>query len=169
MGELYAAYFAKDAALETVSVRYFNVFGPRQSLLSDYASVIPLFIRNVVEGIRPTIFGDGTQTRDFTYVDNIVEAILRSVHRNIPSGSVLNIATGKSISLNDLVSLLNQIFGSKNEPTYAPERQGDVKHSRANIEYSKGLLGDYNITELRDGLVKTARWFLEISGRFQTL
>jgi hypothetical protein len=81
MGELYAAYFAKDTALETVSVRYFNVFGPRQSLLSDYASVIPLFIRNVVEGIRPTIFGDGTQTRDFTYVDNIVEAILRSVNQ----------------------------------------------------------------------------------------
>jgi len=167
MGELYAAHFARETALETVSVRYFNVFGPRQSLLSDYASVIPLFIRNVAEGKRPTIFGDGTQTRDFTYVDNIVEAVLRSVHRTIPSGSVVNIGTGKSISLNELVSLLNQIFGSKSEPIYAPERQGDIKHSRANIELSNDLLGDYNVTELRDGLVKTAPWFMEISGRSQ--
>ncbi len=167
MGELYAAHFARETALETVSVRYFNVFGPRQSLLSDYASVIPLFIRNVAEGNRPTIFGDGTQTRDFTYVDNIVEAVLRSVHRTIPSGSVVNIATGKSISLNELVSLLNQIFGSKSEPIYGSKRQGDIKHSRANIELSNDLLGDYNVTELRDGLVKTARWFMEISGRSQ--
>ena len=167
IGELYAAQFAKQTALETVSVRYFNVFGPRQSLISNYASVIPLFIRKVAEGNRPTIFGDGTQTRDFTYVDNIVEAVLRSVHRTIPSGSVVNIATGKSISLNELVSLLNQIFGSRSEPIYAPERQGDIKHSKANIELSNDLLGDYNVTKLRDGLVKTARWFLEISGRSQ--
>lgn len=167
IGELYAAHFGRETALETVSVRYFNVFGPRQSLLSDYASVVPLFIRNLAEGNRPTIFGDGTQTRDFTYVDNIVEAVLRSVHRTIPSGSVVNIATGKSISLNELVSLLNQIFGSRSEPIYAPERQGDIKHSRANIELSNDLLGDYNVTEFRDGLVKTARWFMEISGRTQ--
>jgi nucleoside-diphosphate-sugar epimerase len=167
MGELYAAHFAKNSALETVSVRYFNVFGPRQSLLSDYASVIPLFIRQFAEGSSPTVFGDGTQTRDFTYIENVVEAILRAAQRTIPSGSVLNIATGKSISINELVQALNNIFGSQKEPIYGPERQGDIKHSRASVEISSQLLGDYNLTDFRDGLVKIVRWFLETAGRTQ--
>ena len=167
MGELYAAQFARSTSLETVSLRYFNVFGPRQNLDSQYAAVIPLFIRKLAEGGRPVIFGDGTQTRDFTYIENIVEANLRAAQVSLPSATILNIATGTQISLNELVNLLNGIFGSQIEPIYEPERQGDIKHSQANTSFSQDLLGDYNVAELREGLVKTARWFLEISGRVQ--
>jgi nucleoside-diphosphate-sugar epimerase len=167
MGELYAAQFARSTSLETVSLRYFNVFGPRQNLDSQYAAVIPLFIRKLAEGSRPVIFGDGTQTRDFTYIENIVEANLRAAQVSLPYATILNIATGTQISLNELVSLLNGIFGSQIEPIYEAERQGDIKHSQANTSFSQDLLGDYNVAELREGLVKTARWFLEISGRVQ--
>jgi nucleoside-diphosphate-sugar epimerase len=165
MSELYAAQFARSTSLETISFRYFNVFGPRQNLESKYAAVIPLFIRKLAEGDRPVIFGDGTQTRDFTFIDNIVEANLRAAEGSFPSGSIMNIATGMRTSLNELVNLLNGIFGSQQEPVYESERLGDVRHSRANTALSKDLLGSYNLTELREGLVKTARWFLEFSGR----
>jgi nucleoside-diphosphate-sugar epimerase len=167
MGELYAAQFARSTSLETVSLRYFNVFGPRQNLESQYAAVIPLFIRQLAEGNRPTIFGDGTQTRDFTFIDNIVEANLRAAQISLPSGTIMNIATGKRISLNELVNLLNEIFGSQIQPVYEAGRLGDIKHSRASTGLSKELLGDYSVAELREGLVKTARWFLEASGRVQ--
>jgi nucleoside-diphosphate-sugar epimerase len=167
MGELYATQFARSTSLETVSLRYFNVFGPRQNTESQYAAVIPLFIRKMAEGGRPCIFGDGTQTRDFTFIENIVEANLRAAQSSLPSGAILNIATGMRISLNELVGLINQIFGSQIEPVYEPARQGDIKHSRASTSLSKELLGDYNVAELRAGLVKTARWFLELSGRVQ--
>jgi UDP-N-acetylglucosamine/UDP-N-acetylgalactosamine 4-epimerase len=103
--------------------------------------VIPLFIRRLADGERPVIFGDGTQTRDFTFIDNI--------------------------SLNELVHLLNEIFGAQKEPIYEAERMGDIKHSRANTHLSTELLGDYNVAELREGLVETAKWFLEFSGRIK--
>ena len=159
MGELYAAQFARSTPLETISLRYFNVFGPRQNLESRYAAVIPLFIRRLADGERPVIFGDGTQTRDFTFIDDIVEANLRAAQISLPSGIVLNIATGRRISLNELVHLLNEIFGAQKEPIYEAERMGDIRHSRANTRLSKDLLGDYNVTALREGLVKTAKWF----------
>jgi nucleoside-diphosphate-sugar epimerase len=167
MGELYAAQYARSGSLETVSLRYFNVFGPRQNLESGYAAVIPIFVRKLAEGIRPTIFGDGTQTRDFTFVDNIVEANLRAAEAALPSGTVMNVATGTRTSLNELVQVLNGIFGSQKEPVYEPERLGDIKHSRADTRLSKDLLGEYNLNEFRQGLVQTARWFLESSGRIQ--
>ena len=165
MSELYAAQFARITSLETISFRYFNVFGPRQNLESKYAAVIPLFIRKLAEGDRPVIFGDGTQTRDFTFIDNIVEANLRAAQGSLPSGSIMNIATGTRTSLNELVNLLNEIFGSHQEPVYEPARLGDIKDSLADVSLSKDLLGDYNLTAFREGLVKTARWFLEFSGR----
>lgn len=167
MGELYAAQFARSTSLETVSLRYFNVFGPRQNMESRYAAVIPLFIRKLAEGKRPVIFGDGSQTRDFTFIDNIVEANLRAAQVSLPSGTILNIATGTRISLNELMKLLNEIFDSQIEPVYEAERLGDIKHSRASTGLSKELLEDYNVVELRSGLVKTAQWFLELSGRIQ--
>jgi nucleoside-diphosphate-sugar epimerase len=167
MGELYTELFAKTTQLETLSVRYFNVFGPRQSFAADNAAVIPLFIRKVAEGGSPTIFGDGEQTRDFTFVADTVEAILRAAGSEIPSGTALNVATGTSLSLNELVCLLNEIFGSQIAPAYGPERRGDVRHSRASIDRSKRFLGDYVLTDFRDGLVQTVRWFLESSGRRQ--
>jgi UDP-glucose 4-epimerase len=165
MSELYAAQFARSTSLETISFRYFNVFGPRQNVESKYAAVIPLFIRKLTESARPVIFGNGTQTRDFTFIDNIVEANLRAAQGSLSSGAVMNIATGARTSLNELVRLLNEIFGSHQEPVYEPARLGDIKDSLADITLSKDLLGDYNLTPLREGLVKTARWFLEFSGR----
>jgi UDP-glucose 4-epimerase len=164
MGELYAAQFSSITSLETISLRYFNVYGPRQDLSSRHPAVIPLFIRRLANGDPPVIFGDGTQTRDFTFIDNIVEANLRAAQVSVPSGVILNIASGTQISLNELVKLLNEIFGSQKAPIYEPERLGDIKHSRANICLSQDLLGDYNVTGLRAGLLKTALWFLKISG-----
>jgi nucleoside-diphosphate-sugar epimerase len=164
MGELYTGLFARTTQLETLSVRYFNVFGPRQRFATDHAAVIPLFIRNVAEGGNPTIFGDGEQTRDFTFVADAVEAILRAARSQIPSGAVLNVATGTSLSLNELVHLLSEILGSYIVPVYRPERQGDVRHSRAGTARSKHLLGDYVLTDLREGLVQTARWILDSTG-----
>ncbi len=165
MGELYAAQFARFGAIETVSLRYFNVFGPRQNLYGGYAAVIPVFIRKLADGNSPVIFGDGTQTRDFTFVDNIVEANLRAAKSQLPSGTILNVATGTRVSLNELASVLNKIFGSQIKSINEPERLGDIKHSCADTRLSEELLGDYKVAEFREGLVKTARWFLEASGR----
>jgi nucleoside-diphosphate-sugar epimerase len=165
MSELYAAQFARFGAIETISLRYFNVFGPRQNLEGGYAAVIPLFIRQLADGNCPVIFGDGTQTRDFTFIDNIVEANLRAVKIPLPPGTILNVATGARISLNKLASVLNEIFGSQIKSIHEPERLGDIKHSCADIRLSEKFLGDYNVAEFRKGLVKTARWFLEVSGR----
>jgi nucleoside-diphosphate-sugar epimerase len=165
MGELYAAQFAKLGAIETISLRYFNVFGPRQNLESGYAAVIPLFIRKLADGNRPVIFGDGTQTRDFTFIDNIVEANLRAVKVSLPSSTTLNVATGTRISLNELAIVLNEIFGSQIKSINEPERLGDIKHSCADTRLSEKFLGHYQVAPFREGLVKTARWFLEVSGR----
>jgi nucleoside-diphosphate-sugar epimerase len=165
MGELYANQFARFGAIETVSLRYFNVFGPRQNLESGYAAVIPLFIRKLADGLSPVIFGDGTQTRDFTFVDTIVEANLRASEGQLPAGTVLNVATGTRVSLNELTGVLNKIFGSQIPSINEPERLGDIKHSCADTRLSEELLGDYQVAEFREGLVKTARWFLEVSGR----
>lgn len=167
MGELYATQFSRSTSLETISLRYFNVFGPRQNIESSYASEIPLFIRRLAEGSRPVILGDGAQTRDFTYVDNVVEANLRAARASLASGTILNIAAETRFSLNDVVGLLNGIFGSQKEPVYEPEHLDGVEHPQANASLSRELLGDYRVAEFRDGLVKTARWFLETSGRVQ--
>lgn len=165
MDELYAAQFAKMGTIETVSFRYFNVFGPRQNLDGGYAAVIPLFIKKMADGNSPVIFGDGTQTRDFTFIDNIVEANLRAAEKPLPPCSILNIATGIRVSLNELSNVLNEIFGSQIKSIYEPARMGDIKHSCADIGLSESLLGDYRVAKFREGLVKTARWFLEVSGR----
>ena len=159
--ELYAAHFAKTAPIEIISLRYFNVFGPRQSLESGYAAVIPLFIRNFSQAAQPIIFGDGSQTRDFIFVDNIVEANLRAINCSPAPGIAVNVATGYRLSLNELVGLLNEIFGTRIIPIHQPERTGDIRHSCADISASEKLLGDYNRVSLRDGLQKTVKWFLK--------
>jgi nucleoside-diphosphate-sugar epimerase len=161
MSELYAAQFAKTTPVEIISLRYFNVFGPRQSLEGGYAAVIPLFIRSFGQGVRPIIFGDGTQTRDFTFIDNIAEANLRAASFSLPSGTTINVATGCRLSLNEMVQLLNEIFDARTEPIYQQERGGDIKHSCADIALSEKLLGNYNTVSFRDGLQKTADWFLK--------
>ncbi len=129
--------------------------------------MVPLFIRIIADGLSPTIFGDGTQTRDYTFVDNVVEANLRAAERSVPSGTVINIGSGERTSTNELSKTLNEILGAQKEPTYAPELETGIKHFPADTKLSNELLGDYNVTPLRDGLVHTARWFLKNSGRTQ--
>jgi nucleoside-diphosphate-sugar epimerase len=167
LGEIYSLQFAQMTQVETISLRYFNVFGPRQNLDGGATAVVPQFIRKLADGVRPIVFGDGTQTRDFTYVDSVVEANLRAVRTSIPSGTILNIATGSRLSLNALLEMLNEIFGSQIAPIYESNRTGDIKHSCADVHLSEKLLGDYNRAEIRDGLVLTARWFLSTSDRIK--
>lgn len=160
-GEYYCRMFTNLYGLETVSLRYFNVFGPRQDPTSEYAAVIPKFLTLMVEGKRPTIFGDGMQSRDFTYVGNNVTANLLACHRPDIGGEVLNIACGESFTLLDLVGELNSILGKSIEPILSPPRPGDVKHSLADIERAQRLLGFAPEIGFREGIEKLTAWFRE--------
>jgi nucleoside-diphosphate-sugar epimerase len=158
-GELYCRVFQRAYGLETVSLRYFNVFGPRQDPSSDYAAVIPKFITAMLAGRPPTIFGDGKQSRDFTYVQDVVEANLRTLEAPQAPGSAINIARGERHTLLQLVDLLNDILGTDFEPTFAPARQGDVRHSHASTVLARGLLGYEPSVSFREGLERTVEWF----------
>jgi nucleoside-diphosphate-sugar epimerase len=159
-GELYARVFAKLYELETVSLRYFNIFGPYQDPASEYAAVIPKFIQMMLKGGAPTIYGDGEQSRDFTYIDNAVEAnLLACRSTKVGKGEVINVACGESYTLNELVAALNEILGTKLSPIYAESKPGDVKHSLAAIERAKSLLGYDVKVDFREGLQRTAEWF----------
>lgn len=151
-GERYCQIFTKIYGLETVCLRYFNVFGPNQDPTSQYSAVIPKFIGLMLKGKRPTIFGDGTQSRDFTHVSNNVAANLLACTAKGISGEVFNIACGESFTLTQLLDIINNILGIKIEPNFEPERPGDVKHSLADISSAKEKLGFSVITRFKDGL-----------------
>lgn len=158
--ETYAAVFCKCYGLDTVSLRYFNVFGPRQNPDSEYAAVIPKFIRLMRNGQAPEIFGDGGQTRDFTYIDNVVAAnIGAALSENAMRGEAVNVGTGVSASLNDLVERLNAILKTRFTPIYRPDRAGDVRDSLANIAKADRLFGYVPAVSFEDGLRRTARSF----------
>ncbi len=158
--EYYAKAFCHCYGLDTFSMRYFNVFGPRQNPYSQYAAVIPKFITGMMQGERPKIFGDGLQTRDFSYVGNVVEANLRAVTHSGPlGGEVVNIANGGATSLNQLVSMLNQLLGTDLQPEYQGERVGDVKHSHASTEKAFRLIGFQPTIDLQEGLARTVAYF----------
>ena len=159
VAEQYCQMFTSLYGLETVTIRYFNVFGPRQDPSSPYSGVISLFIRALVEGRSPTIYGDGGQTRDFTYVANVVDGVLRACHAPAASGEVINVATGGRISLNDLFRALRDLVGARVEPVYAESRAGDVRDSQADIQKARRLLGYEPIVSLEEGLGKTVEWF----------
>jgi nucleoside-diphosphate-sugar epimerase len=159
VAEQYCQMFTQLYGLETVTIRYFNVFGPRQDPSSPYSGVISLFIRALVEGRQPTIYGDGEQTRDFTYVANVVDGVLRACDARNASGEVINVATGGRISLNRLFSVLQDLTGSSVEPIYAAERAGDVRDSQADITKARTLLGYEPSVTLEQGLDKTVAWF----------
>jgi len=150
--------FTRVYGFETVSLRYFNVFGPRQDPNSEYAAVIPRFISLMLRGQQPIIFGDGQQTRDFTYIENVVDANLKAMYAEQASGEAINIACGKSLSLLELVSILNELLGARIEACHAPERQGDIKHSLADISKARQLLGYEPRIGIREGLSKTLDW-----------
>ena len=158
-GEMYCRAFFWLYGLETVVLRYFNVFGPRQDPTSQYAAVIPRFILALRHGEAPLIYGDGEQTRDFTYVGNVVSANLLACTAPDAVGSVINIACGARTSLNELVRHLKEVVGSSAEPTYADPRPGDVKHSLADISRATELLGYHVEVPLHDGFRRTAAFF----------
>jgi nucleoside-diphosphate-sugar epimerase len=159
VGEQYMQMFTQLYGLETVSIRYFNVFGPRQDPSSPYSGVISLFTRALVEGRRPTIYGDGEQTRDFTFVANVVDGVLRAAEAPGVAGAVINVATGGRISLNQLFATLARLVGSSSTPVYAEARAGDVRDSQADITRAQRLLGYQPTVDLEDGLRVTLDWF----------
>ena len=159
VAEEYCRLFTQLYGLETVTTRYFNVFGPRQDPSSPYSGVISLFISALVEGRAPTIYGDGEHTRDFTYVANVVDGVLRACHAPKASGEVINVATAGRISLNDLFRTIKELTGARVEAIYAEPRAGDVKDSQADISKAERLLGYRPIVNLQEGLKKTVEWF----------
>lgn len=157
--EYYCQSFTQVYGLETVSLRYFNVFGPRQDPTSQYAAVIPLFITAMSQGKSPTIFGDGTQSRDFTYIDNVVHGNLLAAKAPEAAGQVMNLATGGRVTLLDLVEKINTILGTQIPPIHAEERPGDIKHSRAGIEKAMALLDYAPIVDFDEGLARTVHFY----------
>lgn len=164
-GEGYCLAFWKAYSLETVCLRYFNVFGPRQDPNSPYAAVIPIFIKTMLQGEPPVIFGDGLQSRDFTYIDNVVEATLQAATAPDGAGEVLNIAYGQRHTLLELVETLNAILGTDLSPRFAPPRPGDVRHSQAKVAKAEALLGFRSKVGFEEGLRRTVEWFQ--SSRFE--
>lgn len=163
-GEYYMKVFASVYGLETVSLRYFNVFGPRQSANSEYSAVLAKFITQMLQGETPTIFGDGEQSRDFTFVDNAVEANLLacSAAAERVNGKVFNVATGSCVSLNETYKLLEKITGFKGAPRYEAPRLGDVKHSVADIRLAEQHLGYLPRVSFEEGLARTVTWYREV-------
>jgi nucleoside-diphosphate-sugar epimerase len=163
MGEYYARIFNDIYGLETVSLRYFNVFGPRQDPKSQYAAVVPKFITLLASSRPPVIFGNGKQSRDFTYIDNVVDANLLAAKAPKTNGKVVNIACGERTTVNELARLIAKIMGKNIGPVYKPARKGDVLHSLAGIALAKKTLGYKPAVSLEDGLKKTVEFFTRSS------
>ena len=159
--EQYCMVANRVYGVETVALRYFNVFGERQDPLSGYAAVIPKFIRMMLDGQRPTIFGDGQTSRDFTHVENVVEANLAAAVEPAAAGRVMNIAVGSSHTLNELVSTLQGLVDSELEPEYGPPRPGDVSESLADVSLARKLLGYEPRIGFEEGLQRTIAWIVE--------
>jgi len=159
VAEQYCQMFTRLYGLQTVTTRYFNVFGPRQDPSSPYSGVISIFISALCERRRPTIYGDGEHTRDFTYVANVVDGVLRACTADNASGEVINVATSGRISLNTLFNTIRNLVGSTVEPIYAEPRAGDVKDSQADISKAKRVLGYQPSVTFEAGLAKTVEWY----------
>jgi UDP-glucose 4-epimerase len=160
-GEYYCQAFTAVYGLETVGLRYFNVFGPRQDERSHYAAVIPKFLAAMLRGQPPTIYGDGTQSRDFTYIDNVVYGNLLAIEAPRAAGEVMNLATGGRVTLLELVDRLNALLGTAFAPIHAPPRAGDILHSRADIEKARDLLDFAPVVDFDTGLARTVAWYRE--------
>ena len=158
VGEQYCQMFTRLYGFETVAIRYFNVFGPRQDPGSPYSGVISLFALALLESRQPIIYGDGGQTRDFTYVTNVVDGVLRACDAPQVAGQVINVATGGCISLNELLRTMKRLLGSDIDPVYREPRPGDIRDSQADITRARDLLGYTPIVPLEDGLRRTLDW-----------
>jgi UDP-glucose 4-epimerase len=159
VGEHYCSVYSEVYGLPTISIRYFNVFGPRQDPKSQYAAVIPIFVSHLLKGERPTIFGDGEQSRDFTFIKNVVNANIAASKLDGARGQVVNVACGEHYTLNELYGTLRELIGIDVEPIYDDPRPGDVRHSHADIEMAKKLLGYSVEIDFMEGLKKTVDWY----------
>ena len=159
VGEYYCSVFYEVFGLETISLRYFNVFGPYQDPTSQYAAAIPAFVTAILKDEPPTIYGDGEQSRDFTYVDNVVDANLLAAQAKKTAGEVLNIACGEAVTVNAIIDMINEILGKDIKPIYTDPRPGDVKHSLANITAAEKLLGFKPTVDFKDGLKLAIDWY----------
>ena len=163
-GEMYGCAFHATYGLEYVGLRYFNVFGARQDPKSQYAAVIPKFITSYIRGEPPAVHGDGTQSRDFCYIDNVVQANLKACKADGAPGKIFNIACGERVDLLQVLDMLAEIFGRRVEPRFDPTRAGDVKHSLADIGQAREILGYDPAVYFRDGLQRTVDWYRENVG-----
>ena len=158
VGEKYCQMFTQLYGFETVTIRYFNVFGPRQDPGSPYSGVISLFSAALLEGRQPTIYGDGEQTRDFTHIANVVDGVLRACDAPRASGEIINVACGERISLIGLLQTMNRILGTAIDPIFKEPRAGDVRDSQADIDKARTLLGYAPIVPFEEGLARTIEW-----------
>jgi UDP-glucose 4-epimerase len=158
-GEMYCQVFTRAYGLESVSLRYFNVFGPRQDATSQYSGVLAKFIPALLQDKRPVIYGDGLQSRDFTYVQNVVEANLLACTVPGIAGEVFNIACGDRITVNDMLVHINKIMGKDISPIYETPRAGDIKHSQAEISKAQSKLGYKPAVSFSEGLRRTIEWY----------
>jgi nucleoside-diphosphate-sugar epimerase len=159
VGEHYCKVFSSIYGLDTVALRYFNVFGPKQDPNSDYAAVIPIFVSRLLAGSEPTIYGDGEQSRDFTFIENVVDANLKACEGGPKNGAVVNVACGARFTLNELYEHIRGMLGSTKKPRYAPPRVGDVRHSMADIGQARALLGFEPKVDFVTGLRRTVEWY----------
>ena len=160
-GEYYMRSFYRVYGLQTVSIRYFNVFGPRQDPTSMYSGVLAIFITRMLKGEQPTIYGDGEQSRDFTFIDNVVSGNLLACEAPADkvAGMYFNVATGTRVTLNYTYSVLQKLIGYREPPLYGPERAGDIKHSLADISLAEKQLGYQTLVKFEDGLSRTVDWY----------
>ena len=165
VGELYAQAFGRTYGIENASIRYFNVFGPRQDPTSQYSGVLSRFMLAVINNEQPGIYGDGEQSRDFTYIDNIVDETLRACDAQDASGKVFNGGTGVRITLNQVLKLLEKITGRKIQAKYDPPRTGDIRDSQADISLARKILGYEPIVHFEEGLERTWNWYCQAYAR----
>lgn len=162
-GELYCTIFARCFGLETITLRYFNVFGERQDPKSRYAAAIPAFVSAILRGESPTVYGDGEQSRDFTYIDNVVDGNMLAMNAPRLSGEVLNLACGGRITINEVIAAINRVLGTKVRPKYVDPRPGDILHSQADITLARRLLGFEPKIGFEEGLRRAIEFYKRIA------
>ncbi len=161
VGEYYLRVFNECYGLETLSLRYFNVFGPRQDPKSQYAAAIPAFVTAILNDRPPTIYGDGEQTRDFTYIDNVVHGNMLAAKAPKLSGEVINLACAESVTVNHTIDLINKLLGKEVKPIYTDVRPGDIKHSLSDITLARKLIGFEPVVSFDEGLRRAIEWYKE--------